>query len=174
MKTLDAALLAELSALQTRPVVLAEIGFSTAARLSSGGDITWNGHVWASASLRVDRLTADGSGRARARLVIGNTDSEIGALLLNQRIADRSIRIWEAWIDAAGDPQVKEAFTGAGSSFEVGPKEAAITAVLLGSSLRHSPREMISAAYGFSRLRPAGTKFPWNGAEIVIERPMTA
>ena len=113
----------------------------------------------------------DGGGQIGVRLRLGNTDGAIGALLLLERLRDRPVELWEAWIDAAGSPQVKPAFSGVGADFEIGPTEAALSAVLAQSDLSHAPREMITPANGFTRLRPPGFKVNWNGVEYTLERP---
>jgi hypothetical protein len=170
VKTLDAALLAEAGAVASQPMHLVEIGFSTPVRLCSWGDVTWNGALWVGADVVVAAMKSDGTGAGSAELRLSNHDNLLGAYLLTERIADRPIKIYAAWVDASGGPHVTEAVFGAGGGAKVGETAAAITVVPAGSALLHAPREMISAAYGFSRLRPDGTRFRWNGADYTLER----
>ncbi len=170
MKTLDSGFLAELAATVTRPVALVEIGFSVPLRLSSGGDVSWNGYVWTGTQIRVDGLAADGSGRGQASIRLGNHDNLVGAYLLNERIADKPMKVYAAWLDAGGTPHVTPAFFGAGDSAQVGATEVVIEVVESGTAQLHAPRLMISAANGFNHLRPAGTKFSWNGVDYTLER----
>jgi hypothetical protein len=171
MKTLDAATLTELSATVSRPLLLVEIDFSSVIRMSSRSDVSWNGYTWTSQSIKVDGISVDGSGGSACKLTIGNTDNMIGAILLNERIADKAIQVWEAWLDPTNIPRVVSRFTGVGDSFEIGSQSAVINAVAAGTNLRHAPRQMISVAGGFSRLRPEGYKMNWNGVDYTLTRP---
>lgn len=170
MKTLSAALLAEHSATVTRPRHLVRINFAVPLRLCDVGDVGWDGETWLAASLRVDGLGSDGAGRGQARLSIGNADGVIGALILNERIADRPIAIWSAWVDAAGDAQVMPSLVGVGSGFSLSETRADIDVALSSAGRSHAPREMITPALGFTRLAPPGKRFHWNGTDYELER----
>lgn len=159
-----------LSEIETRPFTLVEIHFSPVLNFSSLDDLLWDNRQWRAASLRLTGLNADATGRGQAQFTIGNTDSEIGALLLNQRIKDRRIEIYEAWFRADGSVMIKSALAGVGSGFAVGATEASITVSLFGAQRAHSPREMIAPESGFTRLRPAGSKIVWGGQAYILER----
>lgn len=172
MITLTSAAQAALTERVTCPIYLVEIDFDPTSRLSTHGDVSWNGEAWSGAqSLKVSGLTADGSGSGRATVLIGNADLAMGALVLNQGAADKAITIWGGDADAlaAADPVLL--FSGVIASAEV--SEAAVTfqCAAAGTRTQMSPRRYIGPSAGFNSLIPAGTKIRFGTSVYTLERP---
>jgi len=171
MESLSAPFLAAIGANVTQPLLLVEVLFSAPLRVSSAGTLSWDSRTWLGASLRVDGIGADGGGGGGCQIIIGNADNEIGALMQNEGIADRAIGVWEAWLDPDGvTVHVKQAYAGAGGAGRIGQDVATIAVVAADTAHLHAPREMISAAYGFTHLRPPGAEISWNGSKITTTR----
>lgn len=170
MKTLSAALAAELALTITRPGYLVEIGFASPVRLSTMGDITWSGTTWLAADVKVSGISQDGKGANKAALALGNTDSTFGALVLNEGIADRPIRIWAIYAGATATPDAVQVFDGVGDGADISPDKVAVTLVEQSNMTLSAPRRFISKATGFSSLQPAGTKIAFNGELFILER----
>lgn len=169
MMLLDADFLAAINAVETRPLHLVEIGFSPVLRLATREGVLWDGHDWvADRVVLVEGLSQDGKGAAAATLTIGNTDSLMSALLLNQQWRDRSIAIWSAWLDGAGTAHVMASMVGVGGGARCTSTEM-VGEVLNGqSACSHAPRTLIRTAIGWPPPKPDGYKFNWNGQIYVL------
>jgi hypothetical protein len=166
MRTLSPSLLAELGLTLTRPGYLVFVDFSTPLRLSTLGDISWGGYTWSAADIKVSALTRDEKGDARGSLSLGNALLDYGALVLNEGIADRAIRIYAVW---AGVVEPVEEFNGVGDGCEIGGR-VTITLAGQGSRALYSPRRFINASTGFNTLLPAGTKISIGQQTYLLER----
>jgi hypothetical protein len=168
MKTLSSALQTALGAPVQRPAVLVEIAFSTVWRGTTGAAITWSGQSWPArdmsmAGLRVDALAVNGS------VVIGNTDDAMAALLLNEGIADRPVKIWgyDAAATATADVVLLSGDS-VGASFVLTEREARI-------DLRHraelvvGPRTWLTPE-NFGPMLPAGATLRINGVDYTLSR----
>jgi hypothetical protein len=170
MRTLSSNLYNALAGPVQQPALLVEIGFSTPWRATTGATLSWNGQTWARhdievAGLRVEALRVSGT------VVVGNTVSGIGAMLLNEGAVDRSVRIWayDAGATSLADvvPLCAEAV---GASYELDPQtnEARIT-------LRHrcehvlGPRTFLTPET-FGPMLPAGGALRINGIDLVLDR----
>lgn len=169
MKTLTAALLAELGLTVTRPGYLVEIDFATPLRLSTLGDISFAGQAWTAADIQVRGLSADQSGQQAGSLILANTLADYGVLILDEGIADRAIRVWACYAGATAD--ALEVFNGVGDEARW-DASGRITLTLADSALRTAfwPRQRINAASGFTKLIPAGTRIVVAGQPYVLER----
>lgn len=166
MRTLSAPLLAELGLTVTRPGYLVQIDFSTPLYLSTLGDISWNGHTWTGADLKVSGLATSESGRQAGRLTLGNAWADYGALVLNEGVADRAIAIYAVW---AGQIEPLLEFSGVGDAAEVGDR-VSISLAAQGSRSLYSPRRFINSSTGFNTLLPAGTKVTIGTQTFTLER----
>jgi hypothetical protein len=167
MRTLSAALQTALGAPVQRPGLFVEIGFSTPLRITTRDTITWNGVSWTRVDMDVQNLNVEALS-IRGTVVIGNADNIIGALLLNEGITDRRIRIWgfDAGATALGD--VVQLADAAGATYGLTEREARI-------ELRHrtahvyGPRTYIGPET-LGPLLPAGTVLRINGTDYTLER----
>lgn len=169
MKTLSAALLAELGLSVTRPGYLVFIDFPSQVRLSTFGDVEWNGYTWLGADVVVRNLAASVDGAQSATIELGNADLAWSALILAYGVARRAVRIWAAYAGALATADVVQVFDGVGAKPTISPGKAVITTATPGEA-RSSPRKFISAATGFQHLQPAGTRIPFNGETFVLDR----
>lgn len=169
MRTLSASLLTELGLTVTRPGYLVEIDFSTPLRLSTLGDITYGGNDWLAADVQVRGISAEGSAHQSGALIFNNTWSDFGALVLNEGVADRAIRVLAVYAGATADPV--EVFNGVGDDAGFDAK-GRLTINLHAAQMRSAfwPRARINAASGFTKIIPAGTRLTIGGQPYILER----
>lgn len=171
MRTLTTALSTALGAPVQQPALLVEIGFSTPWRRTTGAQITWNGRTWLRDDFEVEGLVVEAL-RISGTVVIGNANSGIAGLLLNEGATDRPIRIWgyDAAATGAGDV-VLLCGDAVGSTYRLsptGPSEARI-------ELRHrcehvfGPRTWITPD-ALGPMLPAGAAMKINGIDLVLDR----
>lgn len=169
MRTLSSSLISDLGLTVTRPGYLVEIAFSTTLRLSTLGDISFNGTSWTAADMRVSGLSADGRATQSGSITFANTWADYGVLVLDEGVADRPVRIWVCHAGAPDD--AVKVFDGVGdeASFDA---RGRLTLQLASSAMRSAfwPRRRINAANGFATLMPAGTRLTLGGQPYVIER----
>lgn len=161
MQTLSAPFLATIGASVTQPLVLVEIGFAAPLRLNSREELTWDGKLWLADRVCTVQRRAEG-----ATLTLGNHDDLLGAYLLNERVADRAINIWEAWLDGAS-MHVRQVLAGIGGQARCGVDVAVIEAVA-GNALAHAPRLLIRHAVGWPPPKPEGFRFAWDGQDYTL------
>ena len=157
----------------TQPGYLVQIGFSVALRLSSRGDVVWQGNTWLDWDIEVGGIDVDGtSSEQSGSLTLGNTDNVIGALLLVEGIAEKEVNIWKLYGDApaASDPVLM--FSGVGDGYSLLPDagKATITLEQQAAQTLYTPRRYITRSAGFSALPPVGTAIMWNGERFFLQR----
>ena len=172
MKTLTAALLAELGLVVTRPGFLVQIGYSVGLHLSTLGDISWAGQFWSATDIRVSGLGQDGGASSAAQITLGNADGAYGALILNEGASDIPVSIWAVYTGAtaSGDPVQRFAGVTNGASIDVSGQTVTLPLVAQGAGTLHSPRVFINKASGFNFLQPAGTKIVFGNETFVLGR----
>lgn len=172
MRTLTAAMALEMGLTVTKPGYLVQILFDTyTVRLSSFGDVNWNGSPWIGAIIAAGGLTWEPSGFiAGGQLRLGNLDGAMGALVLQHDVADRPITIWLVYAGAlaAGDPVM--VFDGVGDETTVDLRQVGISLAIAGSRALYSPRECYSPAAGFNHLPPIGEEVTFNGDIFKLDR----
>lgn len=150
MKTRSSALVTAHANRVTRPVSLVEIHWSVVVRLSTRGDVVWNGLGWSgSRAVRLEGMTTQGG-----RLRIDNHDGAYGALLLTERANGITVRVYDGDASATGDADdFKLSFEGIADGF--GIDEGGYVTLPLSAQNIHtltSPRVRIDAAGGFNTL----------------------
>lgn len=148
----------------TQPGYLVELGFSTVLRLSTAGDVTWDGKTWVDADVRVDGLSAGESGQAAASLTLGNADGAFGVLLMSQTAIDIPVRIWSR----SGGSSALE-FSGVIDGAEIG-LECRLPLLPVSSVFGTAPRRVIGPSSGFNALIPAGSRIVMGTQTYVLER----
>ena len=193
MRTLTAELAAQLALTAPSPGYLVQIDYPVVQRLSTAGDVTWNGADWLAADVRVRGLSADLAGTSTCTLEIGNADLAAGTLALGYGVTRRRIQVWCIYggIAVASDTLtgllarggmligyttagsqagiVLPVFDGIGAKPSVTAQTVIITTATPGE-VRSSPRRFINQAAGFEHLQPAGTVIPWNGERFELTR----
>jgi hypothetical protein len=168
MRTLSSPASAALTGPVQRPSILVQMDFSPVQRVSSRSTITWNGHTWTGADVRVENLRVDAFS-VSGTLVLGNLDDVAGNLVLSQGAQDRAITLWSYDGGATGTADVVWLAAAVGAAAELTPREVRI-------QLRHrtefmnSPRTQVNASAGFTQLLPAGTVMRINGIDYTLER----
>lgn len=170
-RVLTAATIAETEKTVTTPAYLVEIGFSTILRLSSRNDQSWSGYTWTGGRLgRVSGLNWDGKGQQNGEIAIVNSDLAYSALVLNEGVADRRVRIWKFYGDNPATLDPVAVFDGVADEASIGPDAVRLTLVGENTRTLYAPRRFIGPATGFSHLCPAGTKFTWGGQTYILDR----
>lgn len=150
----------------TRPGYLVEIGFESPVRLSNIGDVTWGGHAWlGSRALSVRGLSATGG-----TITVSNLDDTLGALVLNDGISDRPIKVWSADAEALGEDDPVLEFNGVGNSAQVTTREVQISLTLHRVASNWSPRRFIGPGIGLNTMIPSGTVIKIGNDKFTIER----
>ena len=171
MRALTDATLAAAAVAVTQPLYLIEIGFTPPLRLSTRGDVTWNGLAWSGGeAIAVSSLDADGSGRQSGTIQIGNLDDYVGTLVLAQGVADRPVKVWKAdgtALDVAAPALV---FDGVIQGADVDTTRVSLSLAGSGTRSAFAPRRVIGAASGFNFLLPAGTKIKIGATTYTLER----
>lgn len=169
MRNLSAPLLAELGLTITRPGYLIEIEFASPLRLSTIGDVTYGGNNYAAADMQVRDIKADGSLNQGSALVFANTWQDMSAMILNEGIADRPVRVLAVYAGAPDD--AVEVFAGVCDDAAWDTK-GRITIRLTDAALNKAfwPRQRINKAAGFNTLMPAGTRVTVGGVPYIWER----
>lgn len=167
MKTLTSALITELGLTVTRPGYLVELGYSTTLRLSTMGDVSYGGNLWAAADVLVSGLGNNGAGAAAATLALGNTDNGYGALVLNEGASDIAVNIWACYAGAPADSV--QVFAGVVNGAEISESKVTLPLVAQRNKTLYSPRVFIAKPV-FNFLQPVGTKVPWGNEIFVLER----
>lgn len=166
MRTLSAALLAEVGATVRRPGYLIQIGFSSPLRLSTLGDVSFDGHVWAQANVKVRGMSETERADQGGSLTLANTWGDYGALVLAEGVSGRDVLIYVCYAGAPGAALLK--FSGAGG--EASSADNGDITITLTSSGSRPQRRRINAASGFRHLIPAGTRLTIGGTAYILER----
>lgn len=173
MRTLSTPTQTEIAKTYTDPGYLVEIAFSTVVRLSSRGDVSWNGSSWLGSEsgrdVGVDGLGSDGQGAQTGSLTLGNADNVVGALVLNEGVAGRAVKVWKFYEGATAAADPAQIFSGCGDEAEIGLTEVRISLVSESLQSLDSPRTRITKANGFNHLPPAGTIINWGGQAYRLE-----
>jgi hypothetical protein len=171
-RDLSSGFTTEAAKAKTAPGYLLEIGFTSPLRLSSRADVTWNGNIWITWGFSVEGMQTDGtSSDVQGSITLSNTDNSIGTLLLQQGIADRSIKLWKFYGTAPGrfDPLPIISAAGNGATFMKNLTQVRITLMASGGRSLYSPRLYCTRENGFSILPPRGTIIAWNGEQFTLE-----
>lgn len=147
----------------TTPAYFVQVDFTTTLRLSSRGDQVWNGYTWTGG--RLGKVQAGSTG---GQLELLNSDLLSGALVLNEGIADRAIRVWS--FDGDNPLSAVMIFAGVGDKAEIGADRVRITLVTENRRTLYSPRRFVNSVTGFNHLLPAGTKVSWGGQTLILDR----
>jgi hypothetical protein len=171
MRTLTTATATATASTVTTPAYLVEISFSTVLRLSTRGDQSWSGYTWTGGRLgKVSGLSWDGKGTQTGSLDIINTDLAYSALVLNEGVADRPVKIWKFYGDNPGALDPVAVFDGVSDEADIGPDAVRITLVSSKTTALYAPRRFIGPGIGLNHLRPAGSRDTWGGQTYILER----
>lgn len=171
MRTLTDNVAAEVDALATKPGYFVEISFSAPLRASTRGEMEWLGNVWVDAGLVVAGLSVDGtSSSASAGASFADDDETISALVLNEGVADRPVRVWCFYGDSPDDDDPVMLFDGVCDAASGDPEGGRVTITFAqGGSSHYSPRRRMTREQGFSFLPAKGTTIRWNGDRYKLD-----
>lgn len=154
----------------TQPGILLQVGFTFVQRLSSRGDVTWNGFTWLAANIRMGQLQEAPNGSATMQVLVGNTDLAFGAACLGEAPQDKAVSLWQFFegATAAGDPV--PIFSGVIDSCDITPAAVTLQLSSLNQRTLIIPRRRITADAGFNHLLPAGRVIEFDGVRYELLR----
>jgi len=148
MRTFSPNTEGEITNTVTRPVYIIELGFTTPLRLSSRGDITYDGDSFANATLKVDLKSK--------RLQIYNENLAYCAAFVGGLTAGISCKVWQLYGEApfsAGDADL--VFDGELGAASIGEW---VAVNLLPHAVLHAPR-LYATRPTFNHIPPVGVEF---------------
>lgn len=154
----------------TQPGYLLELQVSPLLRLSSRGDVTWKGNVFAQADLVVSDVTENPDGTTSVSVSVGNTDLSTGAIILNGGAQNAVASVWFFYQGLTGSAEPVKIFGGVVDAAKVVHREVSLQLVSQGLQTSYLPRRRICAASGFNRLLPAGRVLQLGSTVVKIER----
>lgn len=162
-KTLSPALAAATSAFCTTPGWLVEIVWDDTAtsRLSSRGDQTFDGQVFAGG--RLGKVAVDEAGGS---LELMNGDLAAAALVLNK---DTGVpcRIWKFYTDNPAPAEVDLRFEGVTDAIDMSNPDRVRVDLVADTQVS---QRTISPATGFNHLSPVGRTITWGVQTFTLER----
>lgn len=170
MKTLSSSTSNAVAATVTKPGYLVQIDTTPVIRLSSRGTQSWDDEAWTGGRILRSSISTLAGGEQKAALELVNSDLAYSALALGSILSDIPVRMWKFYADnpAVGDPV--QVFEGVIDGVEITSDSVRFDLVSENARVLSSPRRFIGPSTGFNNLRPAGTKFTWNGQVYVLER----
>jgi hypothetical protein len=172
MRTISDHLETLVGAATTGPGYLVEIGFSTVLRLSTRGDINVLGNDWIGWKLSISGLSMDASNPLQqGTMTLSNAELVISTLVLEEGIADRSIRIYKFYGEEPEEDDPVVVFDGVGGRADIDTASAEVKVTLRQQrdQVQFAPSIYITVEQGFSMLPPAGTIIQFNGQSYILE-----
>ncbi len=168
MRSLSAALSTALGAAVQQPAILVEVGFAVTRRWSSLATVAWNSLTWLQEEISLDGLLVDAM-QVRGTLSLGNSDDAMGALVLAEDVADKSIKVWGYDAAATALADVVMLCDAVGGAVTIDERRVQIS--LRGASeLMLAPRTFVGPSSGFNSLLPSGVVLNINGLDFKLER----
>ena len=169
MRSLSSPTLTAVAHSITEPRWFLEIGFSTVVRLSTNGDMSWNSLSWADGAFTVSGLSWDNSISQSVTVNFEDADNAIAAFVLNEEIADRSLKLWVFDAKATGTADPLLVFDGVCSAVSgSGNGSLKLQAVKLNSKAVELPRGTYSTVLPAELFAPAGTVIQWGNTKITL------
>lgn len=169
MRSLSSPTLTAVAQTITEPRYFLQIDFATVVRLCTNGTTSWNSQTWSDGAFTVSGLSWDSSIVQNLTLNFADGDLAMAALVLNEDIADRPIKLWvfDAEATATADPVL--VFDGAGLSASGGSDGSLrISATRLNSRTVDLPRGTYRTALPAELFAPAGTVIQWGNGTITL------
>ncbi|MFN2199977.1 MAG: hypothetical protein ACK2UO_02165 [Caldilineaceae bacterium] len=92
--------------LVTAPQYLIEMGFEQPLYLTSGPDLTWDGHDWKAAPIGVSGIDLDVTAQQNVSLEIANHDRVFGALVMSENAHGQPVKIWLTYREPLFEPML--------------------------------------------------------------------
>lgn len=170
MRTLSSGTQVEVEKKDTELGWLAEISFeSVTFRVSSYGNLTWNGQAYAGAALQVSGIDGDVNG---AQLRFFDQDASIRTLCLTGKgVRNRAVRIWKFYVNALGTSDPMCIFVGVGDELTIGGGYVTVSCTREGGNVLFAPRRRLGPGTGANFLMPPGSILPSGARTIIPQRP---
>lgn len=168
MITLSAALQAAHASVIQKPAWLVYIGFATPIRISSYDDVSYDSNTWAAYDVDVSRVRIDAV-KVIGDITIQNADDVLGALILNEGVADKTIKVYGYDAAATATADIVHLVTCVGGAATISHDRVSIS-LRAATEYTSAPREFVNAASGFTYMIPAGTQLRINGQVYKVER----
>lgn len=167
-RTLSALLTTETATTVTAPAYLIEIGWTPTLRLSTRGELYYEGNAYTAGSANVERLETLRGGALAATISLGNTDDVAGAIILGSDLTAIDVTISLLYGDgpfSAGD--ALQVFAGVIDSADITPLRITLDCVSEGRAKMTGPR-LYCQPPTFNHMPPPGTKLLWGGETYVL------
>ncbi|PUB82372.1 MAG: hypothetical protein DBP02_15070 [gamma proteobacterium symbiont of Ctena orbiculata] len=169
MRNLSATVSTAVAQDSTTPVYLVELGYAPAIRLSTVGDVSWNGQNWIDSGVEVRSIRQTKGGGQTASLRLLNHDNAYGALVLGNGIRDIPVDIYQLYgSDPYAVDDAEHLFSGVISGVPSIDDYVTMTLVSDGVLTARTPRVQLSSFLGEDMPIP-GTRILWNGDSLVLE-----
>jgi len=160
----------------TQPGYLIELylPISGVARITTFGDVTWNGYSWVSTNVKVNGIGRNGAVTTNASLLFPNTDNAWSSIAFGvDDLRDARVVIYSAYADAlANEADVICEFDGVGDEpMMANPPALTLKLAAAKSAVSRSPRRRISAPL-FNALQPLGTQVTIGNTIYVLNRDL--
>ncbi|MCU7917064.1 MAG: hypothetical protein KZQ95_01745 [Candidatus Thiodiazotropha sp. (ex Epidulcina cf. delphinae)] len=168
-RTVTAKVATAISQDTTTPIYLVYLGYTPAIRLSTLGDVTWNGRLWSESGVQVTSLKKSQGGGMSASLRLPNHDNSYGALVLGHGVRDIPVDIYKIYGDAPYDAaDAVHIFSGVAVSAPSIDDYVTLLLISSGAMTAQTPRIPLSAWLGNDMPVP-GTRISWAGDVLVLE-----
>ena len=171
MLTVSASTQTALANTVTRPIILAEIGFSVILHLSSAEEVEWNSQTWEGGRLinkGVDLSPTKAGGR-QGSLSIANHDNAISAIILSEGATGKSCTLWYLYGDAPyTSNEAVKIFEGAIDGAQL--DDVARLDIISEGNILWTPRITFTASR-FPHIKKAGAEITWGGQKFVLKGP---
>jgi phage-related protein len=173
MRTLTAAVLAEINARVNRSCWLLELYFSTVLRLCNWPvALTYDGNDYSPFDLQVHSYAISTNGQVSASLELGNVDNVIGFYVLTEGLSNINVNLYQAYIDTddevIADPELLAAGRTNGGSLNA--KSVQIN-IRENQNVRLNvlPHRFMTPDTGFHHLPPKGQIIEWGGERYELK-----
>lgn len=168
MRTLTANAQTAIEADVTRPRYLIEIGFDPVLRYSTIGEVDWDGYTWIPNGAQVSGLRTSPDGTSTGRLILPNQDRAFGAMVIAQRVRNRSCRVWMLYGEAPfAEDDAVQVFDGFMDGVPVLGSRVEIELVSLGANGTKVPLLTMAKALGTGLPTP-GDRIRYFNADILL------
>lgn len=153
----------------TTPIFIAEIVFATPLRLSSRGEITWNGQTWTANGFRLDGPRPAAGGALTGRIILPNFDRAISNLIRTEGTFGKPCRIWQLF--GAGPHAIEDAEQIFDGELDAVPEMGDWVTVDIHSTgrLQQTSPRLFFAPPVFNHSPAPGTVIVWEGERIEIQ-----
>jgi len=164
-KILSTTISSAITQAATRPVYLIEMAFGTTTYAATwDAAILWDGKTWAASGIEVDDISTTS---ARITMPTGESDPWL-ALVLNDGVRGREVKIYEHHYDATASPQSDAVQVFQGIMDVATIDERVTVSAIESSQVKAFPAESVDESV-FTYLLTTGDVITWGNNTITVE-----